>query len=159
MNSMALLFTLCPLPPPTTVFPALPLLVHLFFLRKWALRNHFVPQIKSYYIVIFHLHSVSPSFHIFPTPSFPSLPFTFPRLELTPFLSQENDIWCESRGGEAFHSWGVIPSDQLGTLDSKDTGWFSVWFEQFSPFVAAAMCKREARLITAASGIVEPSPS
>lgn len=81
MNSTALLFTFRPPPPPTSVFHFLALSVlHLLSPGKWTLRIHSAPQIKSYYIVIFHHHFVAPSLYILLTPSvspFPSTPSCF----------------------------------------------------------------------------------
>lgn len=56
--------------PPTSVFPFLALFVlHLLSPGKWTQRIHSAPQIKSYYIVIFHHHFVAPSLYILLTPS------------------------------------------------------------------------------------------
>lgn len=111
MNSTALLFTLRPRPPPTSAFltPSLPI-PHLLSPRKWALRIHSAPQIKSYYIVIFHPHFVAPSLYILLTLSFSCLsPFSFLclTLPLSPFPSPKKRTLM--RWKMQVKGWGIFP--------------------------------------------------
>lgn len=98
MNSMALLFTLRPPHSPNSPIISLPPLFSLSYHRKWAPRIHSGPQIKSYYIVIFHLHSLSLHIRLFPSITLTSLLFSFPRSELPLALSlpkEKGICWAE----------------------------------------------------------------
>lgn len=113
--------------PPLSSSPSLSPDPHLLSLGKWALRIHSAPQIKSYYIVIFHLHFVSPSLCVLLTLSFsyPSLPLPFPSSCLTlslPCPSQKKGIWWDERCAEG---WGVfhIP---IGCNPMRSAGHFGL---------------------------------
>lgn len=99
-------------------------------LWNWALRIHSGPQIKSYYIVIFHIHSFSSFLCILLTLSFSYLSPLTSSVRILCYLShctkkRASDVRNDaSPGAEIFffpRSWGVIPSDELQTLGSKVT--------------------------------------
>lgn len=80
---------------------------------------------------------------------------------LVPSLRKAHLMWVKG--------WGIFPFSRCNPIRSAGDAGLKrhrlilslIWtfLTSAAPFVAGAMCKREARLITAASGIVELSPS